>query len=91
MRSWADTYGTLLDAKVLGPFLDPELQLKELHEAVALPGTLLLVTPAAAVTGAFADLVRRIEEGAELRAARIDPAQAQGPKIVSYRGHTRLD
>jgi len=43
VRNWADTYGTLLDAKVLGPFLDPELQLKELHEAVAFPGTLLLV------------------------------------------------
>ena len=43
VRNWADTYGALLDREVLGPFLDRELQLKDLRQAVALPETLLLV------------------------------------------------
>lgn len=43
VQSWADTYGALIDPRVLGPFLDAELQMDELHEAVALPGSLLLV------------------------------------------------
>jgi hypothetical protein len=65
--------------------------LREAAREAARPGTPLLVTPASAAAGAFADLVKRLESGTELTAERIDPAEAEGPKIVSYRGHTRLD
>lgn len=43
VRNWVDTYGPLLDPKVLGPFLDRQIQLEDLRQAVALPETLLLV------------------------------------------------
>jgi hypothetical protein len=65
--------------------------LREAAREAARPGTPLLVTPASAAAGAFADLVKRLESGTELTAERIDPAAADEPKIVSYRGHTRLD
>lgn len=43
VRNWADTYGSLLEPAVLGPFLDRDAQLGELRGKLAEPGTLLLV------------------------------------------------
>jgi hypothetical protein len=60
------------------------------HAAVA-PGTPILVTPASAAAGAFADLVARLEAGTEFTAEKVDHAEKDKPKIVSYRGHTLLD
>jgi hypothetical protein len=65
--------------------------LREAANEAAPPGTPILVTPAFAAAGAFSDLVKRLEAGTELTAERIDPEEAAGPKIVSYRGHTRID
>jgi hypothetical protein len=65
--------------------------LREAANEAAPPGTPILVTPASAAAGAFADLVKRLEAGTELTAERVDPEEADGPKIVSYRGHTRID
>jgi hypothetical protein len=67
----------------------PELR-DAAREAVA-PGTPILVTPAAAAAGAFADLVTRLETGSDFTAEKIDPAAKDQPKIVSYRGHTLID
>jgi hypothetical protein len=56
------------------------------------PGTPILVTPASAAAGAFAELVSRLEAGTDFTAEHIDPEVEKGkPKIVSYRGHTLLD
>ena len=66
-------------------------ELRESARAHALPGTPILVTPASAAAGAFADLIRRLEAGAEFRADRVDPADKDAPNIVSYRGHTLID
>lgn len=56
------------------------------------PGTPILVTPASAAAGAFAELVSRLEAGIDFTAERIDPElEKDKPKIVSYRGHTLLD
>ncbi len=66
-------------------------ELREAAYGVIRAGTPLLVTPASAAAGAFDDLVRRLQEGAEVAADRVDPAAAQGPKIVTYRGQTLLD
>jgi hypothetical protein len=55
------------------------------------PGTSILVTPASAAAGAFADLVARLEAGTEFTAEKVDPADKNGPRIVSYRGHTVID
>jgi len=57
----------------------------------ARPGTPLLVTPASAAAGAFAELVTRLEAGVDFTAEKVDPADKDKPKIVSYRGHTLLD
>ena len=43
VRNWEDTYGTLLEPAVLHPFLDTGVQLTEMRERFAQPGTLLLV------------------------------------------------
>ena len=43
VRNWADTYGSLLEPAVLRPFVDRDVQLDELREKFAQPGTLLLV------------------------------------------------
>ena len=68
----------------------PELR-EDARGAVA-PGTPILVTPAGAAAGAFADLVTRLKEGTVMTAERIDPDEEKDkPKIVSYRGHTLLD
>jgi hypothetical protein len=66
-------------------------ELREAARAATTPGTLLLVTPAASVAAAFNDLVERLRAGTELWAERVEPGSAAGPRIVSYRGHTRLD
>jgi hypothetical protein len=66
-------------------------ELREAAREAALPNTPILVTPAAAAAGAFADLVSRLQVGTEFTAERLDPADKDKPKIVSYRGHTLLD
>ena len=38
------------------------------------PGTPILVTPPSAAAGAFAELVTRLEAGADFTAEKIDPA-----------------
>ena len=43
VRNWEDTYGDLLEPAVLHPFLDTGVQLTEMGEKFAQPGTLLLV------------------------------------------------
>jgi ribosomal protein S18 acetylase RimI-like enzyme len=43
VRNWADTYGSILEPAVLGPFLDLDAQLVELREKFSQPGTLLLI------------------------------------------------
>lgn len=43
VRNWADTYTPLVPPEVLGPFLDRNAAVAELREALATPGTLLLV------------------------------------------------
>jgi hypothetical protein len=65
--------------------------LREAAREAALPGTPILVTPASAAAGAFADLVSRLKAGTEFTAEAVDPADKDKPKIVSYRGHTLLD
>jgi hypothetical protein len=65
--------------------------LREDARNAAPPGTPILVTPAAAAAGAFADLVARLEAGNEFTAEKVDPADKSAPTIVSYRGHTLID
>src|SRR6266851_5265382 len=65
--------------------------LREVARERAKPGTPILVTPASAAAGAFAELVTRLEAGVEFTAEKVDPADKDKPKIVSYRGHTLLD
>lgn len=43
IRNWGDTYGPLVPAEVLGPFLDRGPATARLREHVASPGTVLLV------------------------------------------------
>jgi hypothetical protein len=66
-------------------------ELRDAAREAARPGTPILVTPATAAAGAFADLVQRLEAGTELTAERITAEERAAPKIVSYRGHTLLD
>jgi hypothetical protein len=66
-------------------------ELREAGRASAAPGTPLLVTTPRAAADAFADLIQRLEAGTELAAERIAPDEPQGPRIVTYRGSTRLD
>jgi len=65
--------------------------LREAAREAVPPGTPILVTPAAAAAGAFADLVAKLEAGGEFIAEKVDPAEKDKPKIVSYRGHTIID
>jgi len=68
----------------------PELR-DDAREAVPV-GTPILVTPASAAAGAFAELVSRLEAGTDFTAEKFDPeVEKTKPKIVSYRGHTILD
>src|SRR5712691_9982148 len=48
--------------------------LREAAREAAPPGTPILVTPASAAAGAFADLVSRLKAGTEFTAEKIDPA-----------------
>jgi hypothetical protein len=66
-------------------------ELRDAAREIAPPGTPILVTPAAAAAGAFNELVVRLEAGIDFTAEKIDPADKDKPKIVSYRGHTILD
>ncbi|HEY2592468.1 MAG TPA: hypothetical protein VGK33_01055 [Chloroflexota bacterium] len=67
-------------------------ELREDAHAAARVGTPILVTPASAAAGAFAELVARLEAGTEFTAEKFDPeAEKARPKIVTYRGHTLLD
>jgi hypothetical protein len=66
-------------------------ELSEAARAAVPSGTPVLVTSPEAATAAFADLVKRLEAEIELTAERVDPAEPAGPKIVTYRGATRLD
>jgi ribosomal protein S18 acetylase RimI-like enzyme len=54
VTSWADTYGPLLSASTLAPFLDVPAQLEYLREAAAAPGALLLVAEDAGAVVGFA-------------------------------------
>jgi hypothetical protein len=68
----------------------PELR-DDAREAVPV-GTPILVTPASAAAGAFAELVARLEAGTDFTAEKFDPeVEKTKPKIVSYRGHTIID
>ena len=66
-------------------------ELRDAAREAAPPGTPILVTPASAAAGAFADLVSRLEAGTDFTADKVDPAEKDKPKIVSYRGHTLID
>lgn len=66
--------------------------LRDAAKAAAPEGTPILVTPASAAAGAFAELVARLESGTEFTAEKLDPeVEKAKPKIVSYRGHTIID
>jgi ribosomal protein S18 acetylase RimI-like enzyme len=43
VANWADTYGEILDAETLAPFLDANAQLAYIREVFAAPDSLLLV------------------------------------------------
>src|SRR5215471_3031209 len=66
--------------------------LREAARDAVPPGTPILVTPASAAAGAFAELVARLEAGTDFTAEKFDPVEEKAkPKIVSYRGHTIID
>jgi hypothetical protein len=66
-------------------------ELREAAREAALPGTPILVTSASSAAGAFGDLVSRLQAGTEFTAEKVDPDQADKPRIVSYRGHTIIE
>jgi hypothetical protein len=66
-------------------------ELREAAREAAVPGTPILVTSASSAAGAFGDLVSRLQAGTEFTAERVDPDQADKPRIVSYRGHTIIE
>ena len=43
VRNWKDTYGPLIPANVLRPFLDPVAQLDDVRRSVESAGAILLV------------------------------------------------
>src|SRR3954447_9836682 len=47
--------------------------LREAARDAAPAGTPILVTPASSAAGAFADLVKRLQEGVEITAEKVDP------------------
>jgi hypothetical protein len=65
--------------------------LREAAEDVVPSGVPLLLTTPPTAASDFADLVRRLETGTELTAERVDPSEAAGPNIVTYRGGLRID
>ena len=66
-------------------------ELRDVAREAARPGTPILVTPAGAAAGAFAELVSRLQAGTDFTADTITDEERAAPKIVSYRGHTLLD
>ena len=54
VRNWADTYGPLVPADVLGPFLDRSAAVADLRGHLDSPGTLLLVGERAGQLQGFA-------------------------------------
>jgi ribosomal protein S18 acetylase RimI-like enzyme len=77
--NWADTYGALLDRKVLGPFLDREVQLEDLRQAVGLSETLLLVAvDGADAIGGFALTYMAREPEPWLESLHV---------LIEFRGH----
>ena len=67
-------------------------ELRDEAKAAAPEGTPILVTPASAAAGAFAELVARLEAGTDFTAEKVDPEEEKSkPRIVSYRGHTIID
>jgi hypothetical protein len=66
-------------------------ELREAARGVARPGMPILVTPASSAAGAFAELVTRLQAGTDFTAEKVDAADKDKPKIVTYRGHTLLD
>jgi hypothetical protein len=66
-------------------------ELREAAREAAVPGTPILVTSASSAAGAFGDLVSRLQAGTEFTAEKVDPDQADKPRIVSYRGHTIIE
>lgn len=78
-----------LDADVDVLVVPPEL--REAGEAAVEAGVPVLVTTPASAAFEFNELVRRLVEGSDLTAERIDPSAPVGPTIVTYRGSTRLD
>jgi hypothetical protein len=66
-------------------------ELRDVAREAARPGTPILVTPAGAAAGAFAELVSRLQAGTDFTADTITDEEKAAPKIVSYRGHTLLD
>jgi hypothetical protein len=68
-----------------------EPDLRAPAEAISPPGIPILLTTPPTAASDFAALVQRLEAGTELTAERVDPAQAGGPTIVTYRGGLRID
>jgi hypothetical protein len=58
-------------------------ELRDTARESAKPGIPILVTPASAAAGAFAELVSRLEAGVDFTAEHVDPADTDKPKIVS--------
>ena len=78
-----------LDADVDVLIVPPDL--RAAAEAIVGDGVPVLVTTPATAAVDFTELIRRLVEGTELTAERIDPSAPVGPTIVTYRGSTRLD
>jgi hypothetical protein len=66
-------------------------ELRDGAAAVAGAGMAVVVAPPAAAADVFRDLVARLAAGTELTAERVDPAAQERPRVVTYRGPTRLD
>src|SRR5260370_1692577 len=58
--------------------------LREAARERAKPGTPILVTPASAAAGAFAELVTRLEAGVDFTPAKVDSADKHHPNIGNY-------
>jgi hypothetical protein len=94
VRAQLKVKATLAPLDELPPDTDILVVPPELREASrsAVPtGTPILVTSAAAAASAFADLLERLQQGVELSADRIDPSEAEEPKILTYRGQMLVD
>src|SRR3954470_3509682 len=54
-------------------------ELREDARGAVVPGTPILVTPASAAAGAFAELVARLEAGVDFTAEHLDPDEKDKP------------